>query len=186
MSQLTGFRKLACVAVLLLFAVSLSAGEKKLMHCFAFTPLAAATEADWQAFFKATDDIPAKIPVVSKVWYGKLRRPLATFATDALLSAAGRPGAALPLQGELDCRLALLRLQRDPVPLRGLPLPPVLDRPAHHHVGRPSAEDGTSGGCGGDPLCGGRHSHSLADAHSGPAERDRRYKFLLAHCPRMS
>lgn len=83
MSQLTGFRKLACVAVLLLFAVSLSAGEKKLMHCFAFTPLASATEADWQAFFKATDDIPAKIPVVSKVWYGKLRRPLATFATDA-------------------------------------------------------------------------------------------------------
>jgi len=28
------------------------AGEKGLMHCFYFTPVASATQADWQGFFK--------------------------------------------------------------------------------------------------------------------------------------
>jgi hypothetical protein len=51
------------------------AGEKKLMHCFAYTPIATATPADWEAFHKASDDMPSKIPGVSKVWYGKLTRP---------------------------------------------------------------------------------------------------------------
>jgi hypothetical protein len=34
-----------------------------------------ATKADWDAFYKATDDIPKKIKGVSHVWYGKLQRP---------------------------------------------------------------------------------------------------------------
>ncbi len=63
--------------VLLLAAGMASAGEKALMHCFAFTALDSATEADWQAFHKATDALPAQIPGLTKVWYGKLRNPVA-------------------------------------------------------------------------------------------------------------
>jgi hypothetical protein len=54
-----------------------SAGEKKLMHCFAFTAIDSASPADWEAFFKATDDLPGTIPGLARVWYGKLRRPVA-------------------------------------------------------------------------------------------------------------
>ena len=53
-----------------------AAGEKKLMHCFAFTSVEDASEADWEAFYKATDDLPEKIDGLNKVWYGKLRRPM--------------------------------------------------------------------------------------------------------------
>lgn len=68
------------IALLLLAAAAtLSAGEKKLMHCFAYTAVESATEADWQAFYKATDALPSKIPAISKVWYGKLRAPLVQF-----------------------------------------------------------------------------------------------------------
>jgi hypothetical protein len=49
----------------LLFAGASMAGEKKLMHCFAFTPLKSATSADWDAFYKATDDLPKKIKGVT-------------------------------------------------------------------------------------------------------------------------
>ena len=59
------------------------AGEKKLMHCFYFTPIDTATEADWQAFHKATDGLVDKIPGVTRVWYGKLRSPMAQFGADA-------------------------------------------------------------------------------------------------------
>lgn len=68
---------------LLLAPALLTAGEKKLMHCFVFTAVESASEADWQAFFKATDELPSKIPGLSRVWYGKLRTPLAIFNTDA-------------------------------------------------------------------------------------------------------
>ena len=57
-----------------------SAGEKKLMHCFAFTPVDDATEADWEAFYKATDELPSKIDGLNKIWAGKLRRPLTTYS----------------------------------------------------------------------------------------------------------
>ena len=52
------------------------AGEKKLMHCFAFTAVSGATQADWDNFYKATDDLPKKITGITKVWYGKLATPL--------------------------------------------------------------------------------------------------------------
>ncbi len=65
-----------CLAAGLLAASSLGAGEKKLMHCFAFTEIEGATKADWDAFYKATDEIPKKIKGVSHVWYGKLANPL--------------------------------------------------------------------------------------------------------------
>ncbi|MGH9660269.1 MAG: hypothetical protein ACRD96_17090 [Bryobacteraceae bacterium] len=54
----------------------LAAGEKKLMHCFAFTVIDTATEAEWKAFKDSTDALPGKIPGVSRVWHGKLRAPL--------------------------------------------------------------------------------------------------------------
>ena len=60
----------------LLLAGIASAGEKKLMHCFAFTPIEDASEADWEAFYKATDELPDKVEGFNKVWYGKLRRPM--------------------------------------------------------------------------------------------------------------
>ncbi len=66
-----------------LLAGSGSAGEKKLMHCFYFTAVPAATEADWQAFYKATDALPGQIPGLSRVWYGKLARDLVVYNTDA-------------------------------------------------------------------------------------------------------
>ena len=57
----------------------LTAGEKKLMHCFAFTAVETATPADWDAFYKASDQMPKKIPGVSHVWYGKLRSDLTIY-----------------------------------------------------------------------------------------------------------
>jgi hypothetical protein len=67
---------LLCMAGALLVASTATAGEKKLMHCFAFTTLDGATQADWNAFYKATDELPKKIKGVSHVWYGKLANPL--------------------------------------------------------------------------------------------------------------
>jgi hypothetical protein len=65
-----------CVAGGMLLASTTMAGEKKVMHCFAFTAVKEATQADWDAFYKATDDLPKKIKGVSHVWYGKLSRPI--------------------------------------------------------------------------------------------------------------
>ena len=96
----TKFRSLLCAAGLLVFAGALRAGEKKLMHCFAFTVIDSASEADWQAFHKATDALPSKIPGISKVWYGKLRAPLAQYSTDRETSkklAAGEKDVTGPL-----------------------------------------------------------------------------------------
>ena len=52
------------------------AGEKALMHCFAFTEIEEASDDDWKAFLTATDELPDKIDGLHKVWVGKLRRPL--------------------------------------------------------------------------------------------------------------
>ncbi len=66
-------------AALTIMTAAAFAGEKKLMHCFAFTEIEGATEADWKAFYKATDELPGKIEGLNKVWYGKLRRPLGQY-----------------------------------------------------------------------------------------------------------
>lgn len=65
-----------CSAAALFLASTAMAGEKKLMHCFAFTAVESATPADWEAFYKATDELPHKIKGISHVWYGKLATPL--------------------------------------------------------------------------------------------------------------
>ena len=72
-------RILRLTLMLAVAAGLLSAGEKKLMHCFAFTAIEGASQADWDAFYKATGELPGKIPGLSKVWYGKLRRNLSIF-----------------------------------------------------------------------------------------------------------
>jgi hypothetical protein len=77
MRNLTHISRLAVFAAgLFLFCGIAPAGEKKLMHCFTFTPIESASVAEWRAFYEATDQLPKKIPGISHVWYGKLRRPL--------------------------------------------------------------------------------------------------------------
>ncbi|SRR5258708_8746876 len=71
---------------LLLTSGLATAAEKGLMHCFAFTPIAEATDAQWKAWQDATDLWPKKYPGIKTVWYGKLRRPLAQFQVDAAAS----------------------------------------------------------------------------------------------------
>ena len=68
---------LAAFAAALLISTGIAnAGDKKVMHCFAWTSITEATPADWEAFFKASDALPAKIPSISHIWYGKLAAPL--------------------------------------------------------------------------------------------------------------
>ncbi len=71
------------IAAFAILSSSLFAGEKHMMHCFAFTAKADATPADWEAFYKATDAMPSKMPMVKMVWAGKLRGPLTQFTVDA-------------------------------------------------------------------------------------------------------
>ncbi len=67
---------IAAVALASLAAPAAQAGEKALMHCFAFTAIHDAKQSDWDAFYQKTGALPSKIPGVAKVWYGKLARPL--------------------------------------------------------------------------------------------------------------
>ena len=64
--------RLAICAATLFLSATAHAGEKSLMHCFAFTSIQEATPAQWDAFFKASDTLPSKIKGIQKVWYGKL------------------------------------------------------------------------------------------------------------------
>lgn len=80
---ITVMHKMTFIALLPLLAMSATAGEKSLMHCFAFTVIETATPSEWEAFAKATDALPAKIPAITKVWHGKLRAPINIFNTDA-------------------------------------------------------------------------------------------------------
>ena len=64
------------IIALALVAVPAAAGEKKLMHCFAWTAVKEATSAEWEAFYQASDALPSKIKGVTKVWYGRLVSPL--------------------------------------------------------------------------------------------------------------
>jgi len=46
------------------------------MHCFTFTPIESASQSEWQAFYKATGELPDKIKGLKRAWAGKLMRPL--------------------------------------------------------------------------------------------------------------
>jgi len=67
---------LTCCALLALSPATAIAGDKTVMHCFAWTPVKEATPADWEAFYKASDALPKKIKGIKRVWYGKLVSPL--------------------------------------------------------------------------------------------------------------
>ncbi len=75
-------RLIACTAAILsaaAFVIShpvANAGEKSVMHCFAWTSIKDATPADWDAFYKASDALPLKIKGITHVWYGKLASSL--------------------------------------------------------------------------------------------------------------
>ena len=76
MKNSTMMRLAASAAVFLLSTHAARAGEKTLMHCFAWTSIKEATASDWEAFFKASDALPSKIKGITKMWYGKLAAPL--------------------------------------------------------------------------------------------------------------
>lgn len=69
-------RMILMFTLCLLAGMTLTAGEKGVMHCFAFSEVEAATPADWEAFAKATDELPGKIPGLLHLMHGKLARPL--------------------------------------------------------------------------------------------------------------
>ncbi len=100
-------RSLAVAAAgVILSAGSLAAGEKSMMHCFAFTEINEATPDQWAAFKKSTDALPGTMKgIVLKVWHGKLRAPLAQFRTDG---ATGKKLTA----GEKDVTGPVTRLTR--------------------------------------------------------------------------
>lgn len=72
-----------CGLVCLMAALNLHAGEKGVMHCFTFSEVEAATPADWEAFTKATDELPSKIPGLLHLMHGKLARPLGLMTSAA-------------------------------------------------------------------------------------------------------
>lgn len=88
---------------LLCLASSLASGQQRtLMHCFTFTEVPEATAADWEAFKKATEELPSKIAGLKRVWHGKLARPLGILQTDGALDADNqkklREGGSVPAQ----------------------------------------------------------------------------------------
>jgi len=96
---------MTAAATLLLTSGLAVAGEKGMMHCFAFTVIPEATESDWKAFAEATDMWPSKFKGIQHVWHGKLRAPLAQFT----VSAEARKKLAA---GEKDVETKANRLMR--------------------------------------------------------------------------
>lgn len=80
-------RMILMLTICLLAGMTLSAGEKGVMHCFAFSEVETATPADWEAFAKATDALPAHIPGLQSVIHGKLARPLGLMTSAAPMDA---------------------------------------------------------------------------------------------------
>jgi hypothetical protein len=75
--------KLHHLALLAALALPSFAAEKGIMHCFAFTPKAEATDADFKAYYAATDKLAKDFKGIKRVWYGKLRSPLNQIRVDA-------------------------------------------------------------------------------------------------------
>lgn len=96
----------ALAFLVLALSPSLLMGQQRtLMHCFTFTEIPEATAADWDAFRKATEELPSKIDGLLKVWHGKLARPLGILQTDGALDADNqkklREGGSVPAQVKL-------------------------------------------------------------------------------------
>jgi len=88
--------------LLALLPTLLCGQQRTLMHCFTFTEVPEATAADWDAFRKATEELPSKIDGLIKVWHGKLARPLSLLQTEGSLDAESqkklREGGTVPAQ----------------------------------------------------------------------------------------
>jgi hypothetical protein len=93
---------LAVCAASLLLTSPAHAGEKTLLHCFAWTSIKDADQASWNAFFKASDALPSKIKGISHVWYGKLAAPLSQYNVQAQGDAQQklRSGEATPVTAQ--------------------------------------------------------------------------------------
>jgi hypothetical protein len=88
---------------LVLFCATLAFGQQRtLMHCFTFTEIPEASASDWEAFKKATEELPSKIAGLKRVWHGKLARPMGLLQTDGALDADNqkklREGGTVPAQ----------------------------------------------------------------------------------------
>lgn len=88
---------------LVLFCATLAFGQQRtLMHCFTFTEIPEASAADWEAFKRATEELPSKIAGLKRVWHGKLARPQGLLQTDGALDADNqkklREGGTVPAQ----------------------------------------------------------------------------------------
>ena len=101
MNNRTLSRFAACVAALFLSAAGAHAGEKQLMHCFAWTSIKTATPAEWDAFFKASEQLTKQIPGLTKVWYGKLTNPLSQYAIKVDAEARKKLTAGESVTGEI-------------------------------------------------------------------------------------
>jgi len=93
---------LAVCAASLFLTSAAHAGDKKLMHCFAWTSIKDASTADWDAFFKASDALPSKVKGITHIWYGKLASPLSQYNIDAKGDAQQklRAGEATPVTAQ--------------------------------------------------------------------------------------
>jgi len=65
-----------CLVISFLLAASTLAAENTVVHCFAFTKLAGASESDWEQFRTLTRALPQKINGLTRVTHGPLRRPV--------------------------------------------------------------------------------------------------------------
>ena len=82
-------------------AGTVMAGEKTMLHCFTFTPIETAAQSDWDAFYKATDALPGKIPAIKRVWAGKLMRPLGIVAANIDAETRKKMNAGEKVTGEI-------------------------------------------------------------------------------------
>jgi hypothetical protein len=123
---------LTLFAALTMTAGLAAAAEKTMMHCFAFTPIETASEADWKAFYAATDALPKNIPVIKMVSAASCGRPWRSSPSTPSPQEAGgwgegRDGEGQPRRSRL--RRLLRHGRRRPVAedLRRQPLSQSLD-----------------------------------------------------------
>lgn len=66
------------------------------MHCFLFSGREDATEKHWRDFRQMTSELPKEVPVVKRVWQGRLAVPHIVYVPDGetrrLLAARGESG----------------------------------------------------------------------------------------------
>ena len=73
------------------------------MHCFVFTPLDQASDADWEAFYEATGELPRQIEGLHRAWAGKLRQAKTQFVpteNGEFLSRRREYGVCMELEDE--------------------------------------------------------------------------------------